>query len=161
MTTPDFTGKIVIITGASTGIGRAAAIAFANAGARVALAARSADELTQLAAQLGGPDRAIAIPTDVSDLDQCQHLIDETVAHFGGVDVLVNNAGMIVSGLFENLLPGDVERQFQVNFLAPPIAPGRRCPISRPAAESSSTSPPWPGSSVRLPPRFTARPRRR
>ena len=128
MTTPDFTGKIVIITGASTGIGRAAAIAFANAGARVALAARSADELTQLAARLGGPDRAIAIPTDVSDLDQCQHLIDETVAHFGGVDVLVNNAGMIVSGLFENLLPGDVERQFQVNFFGATYCTGAALP---------------------------------
>ena len=116
MTTPDFTDKIVVITGASTGIGRATAIAFARAGARVALAARSTDELARLAEELGGPERALSIPTDVSDPEQCQHLIDATVAHFGGLDILVNNAGMIVSGRFENLLPGDEERQFSVNF---------------------------------------------
>ncbi len=116
MSAPDFTDKVVIVTGASTGIGRATAIAFARAGARVALAARSAHELAQLAEDLGGPERALAIPTDVSDPDQCQHLIDATVAHFGGIDVLVNNAGMIVSGLFENLQPGDMERQFAVNY---------------------------------------------
>ena len=112
----DFTDLVVIITGASTGIGRATAIAFAGAGARVALAARSADALAQLAAELGGPERAIAIPTDVSDPAQCERLIERTVAHFGGIDILVNNAGMIVSGLFEKLQPGDMERQFAVNF---------------------------------------------
>ena len=113
---PDFADKVVIITGASTGIGRATAIAFAQAGARVTLAARSADALARLADELGGPERALAIPTDVSDPAQCQRLIDETVAHFGGVDILVNNAGMVVSGLFEALLPGDMERQFAVNL---------------------------------------------
>jgi NAD(P)-dependent dehydrogenase (short-subunit alcohol dehydrogenase family) len=113
---PDFTDQVVIITGASTGIGRATAIAFVQEGARVALAARSADELAQLARELGGPAHAIAIPTDVSDSAQCERLIDRTVAHFGGIDILVNNAGMVVSGLFEHLLLGDMERQFAVNF---------------------------------------------
>ncbi len=112
----DFTDKIVIITGASTGIGRATAIAFARAGARVALAARSADALHQLADELGGPERAIAIPTDVSDSVRCGRLIDRTVAHFGGLDILVNNAGMVVSGMFEHLQPEDMERQYAVNF---------------------------------------------
>ncbi len=112
----DFQQKVVLITGASTGIGRAAAIAFRQAGARVALAARSADALARLAQELGGPEWALAIPTDVSDPDQCERFVAESAAHFGAVDVLVNNAGMVVSGLFEKLEPGDAERQFQVNF---------------------------------------------
>jgi NAD(P)-dependent dehydrogenase (short-subunit alcohol dehydrogenase family) len=112
----DFAGKVVVITGASTGIGRATAVAFVQAGARVALAARSEEALAQLAEALGGPERAIAIPTDVSDRAQCQRLMDCTVSEFGSIDALINNAGMVVSGLFESLLPGDVEYQFEVNF---------------------------------------------
>ncbi len=113
---PNFSEQVIVITGASTGIGRATAIAFVQAGARVVLAARSADALAQLAADLGGPDRALAIPTDVSDPAQCQRLIAGAIDHFGRIDVLVNNAGMVVSGLFENLQPGDIERQFAVNL---------------------------------------------
>jgi len=113
---PDFSDKVVIITGASTGIGRAAAFAFHQAGAQVVLAARSAGLLAEFAQTLGGPERAIAIPTDVSDSDQCERLIAETVAHFDHIDVLVNNAGMIVSGKFEYLQTGDMEQQFAVNF---------------------------------------------
>ena len=113
---PDFTNKVVIITGASTGIGRATAINFYRAGARLVLAARSTADLEQLAAELGGPEVALPFTLDVTDPDQCQALIDRTVAHFGGIDVLVNNAGMIVSGPFEHLQPGDIERQFAVNY---------------------------------------------
>ncbi len=108
--------RVVLITGASTGIGRATAIAFRQAGARVALAARSAQVLAQLAEDLGGPAWALAIPTDVRDPAQCQAFVEQAAAHFGRVDVLVNNAGMVVSGLFEHLQPGDAETQFQVNF---------------------------------------------
>lgn len=112
----DFANKIVIITGASTGIGRATAIAFYRAGARLVLAARSTADLEQLATELGGHEVALPVTVDVSDPDQCQMLIDSAVAHFGGIDVLVNNAGMIVSGPFEHLQPGDIERQFAVNY---------------------------------------------
>jgi len=113
---PDFTNKTVIVTGASTGIGRATAIAFYDAGARLVLAARSTAVLEQLSADLGGPDRALPVTTDVSDPDQCQALINRAVAQFDGIDVLVNNAGMVVSGHFEHLQPGDIERQFAVNY---------------------------------------------
>ena len=113
---PDFTNKTVIITGASTGIGRATAIAFHDAGARLVLAARSTAALEQLSADLGGPERALPVTTDVSDPDQCRALIGRAVAQFGGVDVLINNAGMVVSGHFEHLQPGDIERQFAVNL---------------------------------------------
>ena len=113
---PPFQNQVVLITGASTGIGRETAIAFRQKGARVALAARSAELLAQLAEELGGPEWALAIPTDVSDPEQCQQCVEKTAAHFGRIDILVNNAGMVVSGLFEHLQPGDAERQFEVNF---------------------------------------------
>ena len=112
----DFRDQVIIITGASTGIGRATAQAFRRAGARVVLAARSEDVLRQLAHELGGPEWAIAVPTDVSDATQCEQLVQRAVEHFGRIDVLVNNAGMVVSGLFEFLQPGDAEMQFSVNF---------------------------------------------
>lgn len=107
--------QVVIVTGASTGIGRETAIAFRRTGARVVLAARSTAELQQLASELGGPDFALPVTFDVSDPDQCQALIDRAVEHFGRIDVLVNNAGMLVSGKCEYWETGDLERQFAVN----------------------------------------------
>jgi NAD(P)-dependent dehydrogenase (short-subunit alcohol dehydrogenase family) len=112
---PDFSGQIVVITGASTGIGRATAVAFRRAGARVVLAARSTAELEQLAAELGGPHHALPVTCDVSNPEQCQALMERAAAHFGGLHILVNNAGLLVSGTFEHLQPGDLERQFAVN----------------------------------------------
>lgn len=112
-----FSEKVVIITGASTGIGRATAHAFRREGARVVVAARSADLLDSLVQELGGPEQALAVPTDVSDPEQCEHLILRAISYFGRVDVLVNNAGMVVSGRFEHLQSGDMERQFAVNYL--------------------------------------------
>src|SRR5205809_318054 len=89
----DLAGKRAILTGASGGIGRAVAAALVKAGVRVALAARGADKLNALAAELkaGG---AIAVPTDVTKPDDRRHLVDAAVAAFGGLDLLVNNAGV-------------------------------------------------------------------
>lgn len=89
----DMTGKTVLITGASRGIGAAAARAFAAAGANVALAARDRDSLDTLAAEIG--DRALALSCDVAIRDQVKAAVDACVARFGGIDVLVNNAGTI------------------------------------------------------------------
>lgn len=111
----NLTDRVVIVTGASTGIGRETAIAFRRAGARVVLAARSTAELEQLASELGGPDFALPVTFDVSDPEQCQVLVDRTAEHFGRIDVLVNNAGMLVSGKCEYWQAGDLERQFAVN----------------------------------------------
>ncbi|MCW2759185.1 MAG: 3-oxoacyl-ACP reductase FabG [Nocardioidaceae bacterium] len=88
-------GKVAIVTGASSGLGVAFARALAEAGADVALGARRVDKLEDTRAMVESLGRrAIAVATDVADPDACQHLVDETVSQLGGVDVLVNNAGI-------------------------------------------------------------------
>jgi NAD(P)-dependent dehydrogenase (short-subunit alcohol dehydrogenase family) len=86
-------GKTVLITGASRGIGAAAARAFADAGAKVVLAARSTDDIKAIAAEIG--ETAIALPCDVSDPTAVQAVVAQTIAHFGALDILIGNAGMI------------------------------------------------------------------
>ncbi len=88
-------GKVAIVTGASSGLGAVFARTLAEAGADVALGARRADRLvdTQKAVEATGR-RAIAVPTDVAKPEDCQALVDATMAEFGRVDVLVNNAGV-------------------------------------------------------------------
>ncbi len=88
--TTNLAGKVVLITGASSGIGEAAARLFAAQGARVAVAARSREKLEALAATL--PD-ALAVPTDMLDEASVTDMVARTHAHYGRVDVLVNNAG--------------------------------------------------------------------
>lgn len=89
----DMTGQTVLITGASRGIGAAAAEAFAAAGAQVALLARSAEAIGELADKIG--DKALAIPCDVADPAAVSAAVAACRAHFGGLDVLINNAGVI------------------------------------------------------------------
>ncbi len=89
----NMTGKTVMITGASRGIGAAAAHAFAEAGANVALLARSDDSIAELAGEIG--EKAIAIPCDVSRYWEMEAAVGATVQTFGGLDVLINNAGVI------------------------------------------------------------------
>ncbi|PZX18804.1 NADP-dependent 3-hydroxy acid dehydrogenase YdfG [Palleronia aestuarii] len=90
----DMNGKVALVTGASRGIGAATARAFAEAGAKVALVARSGDAIAEIAGEIG-PDAAIAIPCDISRYWEVRAAIDACVKTFGGLDVLVNNAGVI------------------------------------------------------------------
>lgn len=90
-------GKVVIITGASTGIGAATAHALSKLGCRLTLAARSADKLEALAAELGA--NALAVPTDITVPADITNMVDKTVAQFGRVDVLFANAGIYIPGL--------------------------------------------------------------
>lgn len=89
----DMTGKTVLITGASRGIGEAAAHAFADAGANVVLAARGKDAVEAIAARIG--DRAFAVACDVSDQSSVAAAVEACVSRFGGLDVLINNAGVV------------------------------------------------------------------
>lgn len=89
----DLSGKTVFITGASRGIGEAAARKAASYGANVVLAARGSGDIVRIATEIG--DKALAITCDVSHYDNVKEAIDKTVAYFGGLDVLVNNAGVI------------------------------------------------------------------
>ena len=87
-------GKTAIVTGASRGIGAAIASAMAGAGADVALAARSTSDIEQLAGQIEATGRqALAITTDVTNPDDVHACVEQTIAAFGKIDVLVNNAG--------------------------------------------------------------------
>ncbi len=89
----DLTGKTAMITGASRGIGAAAAREFAAAGAHVALVARSEGAIAETAGEIG--EKAIAIPCDISRFWEVQAAVDATVKTFGGLDVLVGNAGVV------------------------------------------------------------------
>jgi 3-oxoacyl-[acyl-carrier protein] reductase len=89
------TERVAIITGASRGIGAAVARRLRSDGLRVVLAARTAEALEQLAAELGGSDVALAVPTDLNEPDDLERLVGTTVDHFGRLDVLINNAGLL------------------------------------------------------------------
>jgi NAD(P)-dependent dehydrogenase (short-subunit alcohol dehydrogenase family) len=87
-------GKVALVTGASRGIGRAIALGFAEAGADVAIAARSVDDLETLAKDIDACGRkAIVAPTDVKERGAIEAMIDKTIAELGKLDILVNNAG--------------------------------------------------------------------
>jgi NAD(P)-dependent dehydrogenase (short-subunit alcohol dehydrogenase family) len=88
----DMAGKVAFITGASRGIGAATAREFHAAGALVAVTARDADALEALADELGGPDRALAVPADISDPAAVSDAVDRVLAVFGRLDFAVNNA---------------------------------------------------------------------
>jgi short-subunit dehydrogenase len=95
----DIKGKVVIITGASAGIGLASARRFAAAGARLALAARSSEKLAALAEEIraqGG--EALVLPTDMRDPAAVNRMVDQAARHYGRIDVLINNAGQAVAG---------------------------------------------------------------
>ena len=90
----DMTGKTAFITGASSGIGEAAARIFAEAGANIVLLARRDDRIARIAGEIG-PDRALAVPCDVSRFWEVAAAVDAAVGTFGSLDVVINNAGVI------------------------------------------------------------------
>lgn len=114
-----FTDQVVIITGASSGIGREIARVFSREGAVVVLAARSARALEELAQELRAQSgRVLTVPTDVSHVDQLQRLVHVTLQVFGRIDVLVNNAGQGLALWAHELTPEQIEGLFRVNTLS-------------------------------------------
>jgi short-subunit dehydrogenase len=110
--------QVVVVTGASSGIGRVTARMFAERGASVVVGARNVEALGDLAQEIkqaGG--HAIAVPTDVSERHQVDHLAQAAVDHFGRIDTWVNNAGVSLYATFDKLTDAEIRRVMDVNFM--------------------------------------------
>lgn len=111
-------GRVALVTGASSGIGEAAAIALAAAGAHVAMSARRADRLDVLVQRIetaGG--KALALPGDVADEAAATAAVARTIAHFGRIDILVNSAGIIQASTIEHCDTTEFRRVMDVNLM--------------------------------------------
>jgi NAD(P)-dependent dehydrogenase (short-subunit alcohol dehydrogenase family) len=120
--------KVVLVTGASSGIGMAAAEAFSVAGAKIAIAARRRDRLESLASRLGG---AFVIEADLSETASAEKMVDLTVDHYGRIDILINNAASIIVVPAERVTPEDLLKAFRTNLLAPVAATKRAAEYMR------------------------------
>jgi NADP-dependent 3-hydroxy acid dehydrogenase YdfG len=110
----DLQGKVAIVTGATSGIGEATALALGGAGAKVVVAGRREDRLQELAGKLEG---ALAVTTDVTDESQARGLVERANEEMGSVDILVNNAGVMLLGPIEGADTEDWRRMVSVNLL--------------------------------------------
>ena len=124
----DIRNAVVLITGASAGLGEATARLFARHGAKVALAARSADKLNRLASELQG---SLAIPVDLRDQRAIASMVDTVHAHYGRVDLLINNAGQGMYGLLEQVEVEQYRKLMDLNVYAPLLAMQAVIPIMR------------------------------
>lgn len=112
-----FRDKVALITGGSSGIGRATALRLAGHGSRVAVAARNVAALDEVIGQIeaqGG--QGLALPTDVTDAEQVRRAVEATVARFGGLDILISSAGLSMRAYFQNSDLAAMERVVRVNF---------------------------------------------
>jgi NAD(P)-dependent dehydrogenase (short-subunit alcohol dehydrogenase family) len=110
-------GKVVLITGGSSGIGRATALRLAGHGARVVVAARNEQALAETVAGATAQGvRALAVPTDVTDARQCRRMVEAAVDHFGCLDVLLCSAGLSMRAYFDGSDLEALERVMRVNF---------------------------------------------
>ncbi|BAY79314.1 short-chain dehydrogenase/reductase SDR (plasmid) [Nostoc linckia NIES-25] len=126
------TDKVAIVTGASSGIGEATALALAAEGATVAIAARRGDRLQTLEARItstGG--KVLSITTDVSDEAQVEALVSKTHSKFGRVDILINNAGVMLLGSIDGADTEDWRRTFNINVLGLMYATHKVLPLMK------------------------------
>jgi dehydrogenase/reductase SDR family protein 7B len=112
-----FQDKVVIVTGASSGIGKATAIEFAKQGARLVVTGRSRERLEETCRMIESLGReALLVQADIDKEEECQRIIQSAVDHFGQIDVLINNAGISMRALFEEVEIQVLERVMQTNF---------------------------------------------
>jgi len=112
-----FSNKTVIVTGASSGIGRATALALAERGACVVLASRNVAELEQAASEIKSMGQeALVVPTDVTQREQVEHLVGETLRHWGRVDVLIANSGQYIRAPIAKMSLETLQQSMAVNF---------------------------------------------
>jgi NADP-dependent 3-hydroxy acid dehydrogenase YdfG len=110
-------GKVVVITGASSGLGEATARLLSTRGASIVLGARRVERLRSLAAELTGRGgKALAVATDVTDCDQVKGLVDAAVRAYGRIDVMINNAGLMPQAPLERLKVDEWDRMIDVNI---------------------------------------------
>ena len=108
--------KVIIVTGASSGIGLASARQFGSEGARVVMAARSLGRLEELAPSVAPAERVLCVQCDVTREEDCRALVEATVARFGRIDILVNNAGISMRAMFKDLDLKVIHSLMDVNF---------------------------------------------
>lgn len=117
-TAPDLSGRTALVTGGSVGIGRAIAAALAEAGARVALTSRDRERAEQVAAEVGAgaAGEVVGLPCDVRRADSCRALVEAVVDRFGGLDTLINNAGVGVFKPFQDMTEEEWRTQIDTNL---------------------------------------------
>ncbi len=110
-------GKVVVITGASSGIGMACAREFSQLGCHVVIAARNIANLKELESEITSTGaKVLAVPTDVSIEEDCSRLVEQTIKTFGRLDILINNAGISMRALFYDTSPDVLKKLMDVNF---------------------------------------------
>jgi len=114
----DLEGKVVVVTGASSGIGEATARRLAKEGAKVAIVARRKDRLEELAKKIeDAKGEALVIEADVTDKDICQKVVDEVMSKWGKIDILINNAGIMLLGPTSGAPLEEWEQMVHLNLL--------------------------------------------
>jgi NAD(P)-dependent dehydrogenase (short-subunit alcohol dehydrogenase family) len=114
-----FDGKVALVTGSTRGIGAATARRLRGEGARVALCGRTAAAGAELVIELGGPEHALYVQADLGRVEDCAAVVDATVAQFGRLDVLVNNAASVRRGTLESTSAADFDALLAINLRAP------------------------------------------
>lgn len=116
----NLSNKTILLTGATRGIGREIALAFARQGGKLVLAGRNekALEETRAGVESAGGE-GIVVPGDVTDAEWRKTIVDKTIQTYGGLDILINNAGVVSAGYLENMSEEDVNQQLQTNMVAP------------------------------------------